>query len=200
MDMAEQMHLLRESSDDPDSGMFASVEHAIRFALGESAKSAQKDTLARFMPATGSSFFELNRMERAGQAGQIWRKIWGVGDTKCASLILRLGPRAFPCTCGKSCCSRWRPNPEWEASRLYLVERSAQVMSGQITMHRLRDAVVRNWAGERLTLEDIAERVGCNRNTAGRYAKEIGGWLARTYTQAINDADARMRGVPLAEE
>lgn len=111
-------------------------------------------------------------------------ELHALGSLSEAILIARLAPRSKPCSCRSPCCSGHRPNQEWVDAIGYLADRArtAVYVGCVVSGIMRRDYLVRYFTrvGDRISLEDLAEKHGINRNTASAHSAKISKWLGGT--------------------
>ena len=174
-------------------GLFRDAEAALRWALQTRSRSPQRDTLASLRAAPGGRSL-VSRADAPGQAGMILAALSELEPVEQALIVLRLGPRAKPCTCRRACCSGWAIEPLWNAARLAVVEASAEAYPSGTTVHALlRDSAVRRWAGQKVDIGRAADAAGVHRNTVGIQAKTAAKWLNGEFKRALARAEAAMR-------
>jgi hypothetical protein len=157
--------------------IFDSAFDAVRFALSYSTQQYGASLMCtRFGgPALGSGM-GLVGLDGAGQAGMIRRALWELSDLHLATLVARAAPREMPCTCGAVCCSKHRPNPEWQGAIKWLTEQSAAHVSG-FSHYQVRRAIIERIFGSREDLKEIATRCDVHRNTVGNHYAVVRMWL-----------------------
>lgn len=189
--MTRDDRLLPESGE--DDALFRSAEEALRFALRVHSRSPQRDTLGalRAVPGRGDG---LSRADAPGQAGMILAAVWRMPALDLSLLVLRLGTRVVPCTCRRACCSGWATDALWNAARSIVVDAIAEAFAGCAQHYRLRDTLVRRWAGQKVNLGALADSVGVHRNTIGTHGKTAHHWLQLHFRRALADAETALRG------
>ena len=182
--------LLPESAS--DDSLFRDAESAIRFALRNRDRSPQRDTLAQFQPRRGGSGrFEAG--EAGTQAAMILAALQGLSDARMAVLVLRFSPRSIPCTCRRACCRGYTAAPEWDEARALLAQDSVSQFSGILTQYRVRDGLIRRWAGDKVDIGKLADACGVSRNTVSSHNKTVKTWLGAELDAAIKQADGMLR-------
>lgn len=183
--------LLPESAE--DDALFRDAESALRWALNARARSPQRDTLAALRGVSAGRSL-VARSDVPGQAGMILASLADLSQLDASLLVLRLAPRARPCTCKRACCSGWAIEPLWNACRSIVVEACTEAFPAGSTVHYLlRDSVVRRWTGQKVDLGRAADAASVHRNTAGNHGRLAAKWLNQHYKQALARAEAAMR-------
>lgn len=183
--------LLPESG--ADDALFRDAESALRWALNARARSPQRDTLASLQKVSAGRAL-IARADVPGQAGMILAALSELSQLDLSLLVLRLAPRARPCTCKRACCSGWAVEPLWNTCRTIVVDACTEAFPVGSTVHYLlRDSVVRRWTGQKVDIGRSADAAGVHRNTAGNHGKLAAKWLNQHYKQALARAEAAMR-------
>lgn len=123
---------------------FKSAFDAVRFALCFSSQQYGETLMAKRLK--GDSIGEgmgLVGLDGAGQSGQLRRELWELPDLHLAVLIARTAPRDIPCSCGRACCSKRRPNAEWCAAISWLTDASTAYTSG-FSHYQVRRTIIEN--------------------------------------------------------
>jgi len=179
------------------NGMFPDIETALRFGLRHGAQALFRDTLGR-LQATGGRSEALTPDEKTAQAGLILRRLETLTSLDQALLTLRYSLRQRPCNCRRACCSGWAVDAGWDRARVYLVEASMEAFSGRIIHYRLRDGLVRKWAGQKINVGELADACGVHRQTVGIHGKVMKDWLGGKARLAVARAEGLLRGeVPM---
>jgi len=163
-----------------DDIQFKSAFDAVRFALCFSSQQYGETLMAKRLKgeATGSGM-GLVGPDGAGQSGQLRREMWELPDLHLAVLIARTAPHDTPCTCGRACCSKRRPNGEWAAAIAWLTEASTAYTSG-FSHYQVRRTIIENIFSakkQRRSLVDIAEQCGAHRNTVSAQNAAVRRWI-----------------------
>lgn len=156
---------------------FESAFDAVRFALSYSVQQYGETLMCKRFggPPLGSGM-GLTGLDGAGQAGMIRRALWELPDLYVAVLVARAAPRDTPCACGAACCSKHRPNPEWQAVIAWLTEQSAAHVGG-FSHYQVRRAIIERIFGSHDDLKTIAQRCDVHRNTVGNHFAAVRLWL-----------------------
>ena len=185
------INLLPENDHDTDA-LFRDAESAIRFAMQSRNRSPQRDTIGK-LRTVGGRGGKFDRGEVPAQAGMILAALLKLTEPAHAVLVVKLATRSMPCHCGRPCCAGWAIAPDWDEARGKVTMAAVEAFSGMITHYRLRDGLVRRWAGEKVDLGKLADACGVHRNTVGNHAKTASVWLSTRYKQALAQADSLLR-------
>ncbi|WP_429485146.1 DNA-binding protein [Paraburkholderia youngii] len=163
-----------------DEIQFKSAFDAVRFALCYSTQQYGETMMAKRLrgESTGQGM-GLVGVDGAGQAGIIRRKLWELPDLHLAVLIARTAPHDTPCSCGRPCCSRSRPNAEWGAAIGWLTEASTAYVSG-FSHYRVRRTIIENiFTPKKLRKKpgDIADECAAHRNTVSTQNAAVRKWI-----------------------
>ena len=156
---------------------FKSGFDAVRFALCYSSQQHGETLMAKRL--RGESLgggMGLIGVDGAGQAGLIRRELWELSDLQLAVIVARAALHDTPCSCGQACCSKRRPNIEWQAAIAYLVEQSASKCSG-FSHHRVRKAIIEKIFGVKHDLQQIAADCDAHRNTVSTHYSTVRRWI-----------------------
>jgi hypothetical protein len=118
-----------------------------------------------------------------------------------AAIIARFAPRSFPCSCGRSCCSGYTPNPEWEAAIRELTQAALVPLAGHLSHYLVRRKLVEEVFGVKVKLELLAEKASVNKNTVTAHRKIIRVWLSGQKAQpqkGVREAQPAVDGVESA--
>lgn len=197
--MVSEELLIAESSTDWRPALFDDAESALRFALRHGDRPLFRDTLGR-MQGPGGGRSTLTPDERTAQASLIIRRLESLESLHQALLTLRYAVRQRPCSCGRQCCSGWAVAAGWDNSRAYVVEACIEVFAGSLSHYRLRDGLVRRWAGQKVNVGALADNCGVHRHTVGNHGKALSAWMNKGLRVAVAKADGLLRGAePLLE-
>ena len=119
-------------------------------------------------------------VDGAGQSGMVRRGLDDISDLHKAILIAQFGVPHISCGCGSPCCSRRRPNAEWNAALHYLAEYTASLFAGTLSNYRFRRALLERYFGARkdangkkVSVERLSEEFGVHRQTAAKYSERL---------------------------
>lgn len=185
-------------------GIFHSAHESVVFALNYCEQQSAMSPMAKILQqgALGAGR-GLVGLDGAGQAGMVMAEIGRLADTNyfmAVSLIARCAVEKNRCTCGRPCCSRWKPNPLWRESINQLSDYVLSHLSGSLSSRVLRIASVEKHFGRKVSIEQIAEDCGVHRNTAGtqnnairKCLKDLEGNAWSAYTEALEEAGMLIR-------
>ncbi|SDR17367.1 hypothetical protein SAMN05445850_3118 [Paraburkholderia tuberum] len=163
-----------------DEIQFKSAFDAVRFALCYSTQQYGETMMAKRLKGESvEKGMGLVGLDGAGQSGQIRREMWELPDLHLAVLIARTAPHDTPCSCGRPCCSKRRPNEEWRAAITWLTEASTAFVSG-FSHYRVRRTIIENIftaKKQRKSLNDIADECGAHRNTVSAQNSAVRRWI-----------------------
>lgn len=155
---------------------FASAHEALVFAFNVTNQCYDRPRMNR-MAAPSSGKGGLSGLESAAQSGMIRAEVLTLSPLHQRILTARCAPQRLPCGCGRACCAKSRPNPEWEEAIVSLTESAVRVLSGCMSHYRLRRRIVESCFGREITLYKVADECGVHRDTAGEHAAKIRMWL-----------------------
>lgn len=158
--------------------IFRSAREALVFALNFSAEQYDRPAMSKMAARATGSGRGLGGLDGAAQAGFVRQELAACGRLYEALIIAQLAPRGTPCACRAPCCSGTRPNRERAEAIDYLVTEAIKVLSGCVTHHRMRVALVEAaLRRERPGITALAERCGVHRDTVSEHAKRVRRWL-----------------------
>lgn len=142
---------------------------------------------------------EIEKIEAADMAGIVFleesRRVAAVETeldhlttVERAAIIARFAPRSFPCSCGRSCCSGYTPNPEWDAAIRDLTQAAMVQLAGHLSHYLVRRKLVEQVFGVKVKLEQLGEKASVNKNTITEHRKIIRTWLAGQKAQPAKGA------------
>ncbi|SMG00346.1 DNA-binding protein [Burkholderia singularis] len=156
---------------------FKSAFDAVRFALAYSTQQYGETMMAkRLRSESAGSGMGLVGLDGAGQAGMIRARVWELPELHIAVIVARAAPRELPCSCGRTCCSGSRPNPEWRAAIGWLTDASAAYCSG-FSHYQVRRAIIERVFGVKCSLTDVAQDCGAHVNTVSKQNAAVRKWL-----------------------
>jgi len=174
--------------------LFKSAHAALSFAFNFSDQQWQPSAMARMMggPPLGKGR-GLVGVDGAAQAGMIKAVLGGLSDIHRSILVANTMPRYKRCDCGIPCCSGRRPMPEWEAAIDVLIRASMSAVPMTFSYYQMRRGVIRKYFGEKLSLGEIADKCGVNRNKVGEYKKPLWEWLRDNDSVATSQIEDALR-------
>lgn len=153
--------------------LFRTQGGALRFALNYSRSSLKKSGVVALMGGGGKGR-GLGGLDGAAQAAMIQVKLGGLSILRCALLVARYSVASAPCSCRAPCCCGHRENPHWAAAIDWLTSYVLdEELTGDISHHGFRRALVARHFGVRESFIKIAETSGVERHTASRQFKKI---------------------------
>ncbi|MBR8054159.1 DNA-binding protein [Burkholderia vietnamiensis] len=157
--------------------LFRTPEAALIFAFNYSMQQQDRPAMNRMAMPAGRRGIGLAGLDGAGQGGMILRELDTLSTSEMAALLGRYAPRSRPCACGSPCCSKFKPNPEWEAAIRHLEQEALSLFSGHIVHYRLRRKLVEKSLGIKVELHGLARECGVSENTASAHWKIIREWM-----------------------
>lgn len=161
-----------------ETPLFASAHSALVFAFNFSGQSYDRPMMNRMADGPKRSGKGLVGLDGAGQAGMIRGEVAVLGKLHEAIVTAYYAPHSMPCDCRKSCCSGSKVNPEWSEAISFITQAAMSHLSGLMSNHRLRRAIVAKNFGEKVSLGDVAAVCGVNRDTASAHNEKISTWLS----------------------
>jgi hypothetical protein len=153
-------------------GQFSSAYAAITYALNFSGGVYQRPMINRMATPSAISM-GLGGIDRAAQVGMIRAEMAKLGPINEAFLIASKAPRRFPCTCGKACCTKSKPNAEWRDAIAVLMNHTKNSLGLGGSYYALREAIIKRYFGEQVPLTKLAEDCRVNRDTASNHNSTI---------------------------
>ncbi|MFD1558337.1 hypothetical protein ACFSHT_22350 [Paraburkholderia silviterrae] len=159
-------------------GIMRSAREAMVFALNYSDQQYALSPMAAFLKRTNAgSGRGLKGLDGAGQAGMLWAEITQLPYFQALALIARCTVHRLPCKCGAPCCCGWRANELWRETTSQLCDHVAPALSGHLSNRRLRLASTEKVFDAKITLDEVAEKVGVSKSTAARQHAKIKDFL-----------------------
>jgi hypothetical protein len=156
------------------AGIMKSAKEAVVFALNYTDQQYALSPMAAFLKHSGGgSGRGLNGLDGAGQAGMVWAEIACLPYYQALAIIARCTAHRLRCTCGSPCCSGWRANEMWTQVTSQLCDHSLQALAGHVSNRRLRLASTEKVFGAKVTLDEVAVKVGVSKSTAARQHAKI---------------------------
>lgn len=179
-------------------GQFENAVSAVSFAVNFSGYSYQRPMINRM--ATPSAIgISLGGVDRAAQAGMIRAEMAKLGPINEAFLIASKAPRRFPCTCGKACCNKSKPNPEWLEAIHILMNHTKNSLGLCGSYYALREAVIKRYFGQQVPLTKLAEDCKVNRDTASNHNSTITKALRTIEHQSWEAIEIRLSEIGMIE-
>lgn len=154
--------------------VFTSAHGALKFATNYVHGQLKRSALARARDGEGDEGRGLGGLDGAAQAGMICAELMWLSPVWRNVLIARFTVPSMPCTCGAQCCRLYRENPDWSAAVDQLTEFVLHAgLTGTISHHRMRRALVTRYFGRKGSFVEIAQSCGVHRTTASEYNKAV---------------------------
>ena len=186
--------MMRESF--PDQPLFASTHGALKFAFN-CQPSPKVAALGDRKQGSGKG---LAGLDGAGQAGMIEQEVAKLGMVKQSIIAARYTVQTLPCSCRSVCCQGYRLNSKWAEAIDYLTEYALLAgLTGTISHHRLRRALVARYFGVRESFRDVASKCGVDRDTASQYYKRITDDLGANERAAFHEIDGILKQTGVVE-
>jgi hypothetical protein len=96
-----------------------------------------------------------------------------LSETDGAILTARFTAHSVPCRCSRLCCKGERPNKAWVAAVLLLVEYLPNPFPETGANFLLREAFIRKFFGEKVSIVDTAKRAHVHRDTASEHNSRV---------------------------
>lgn len=178
--------------------LFASAHGALKFALNYS-HGTVKSTLGQ-LQGGGRAGRGLVGLDGAAQAGMIQAELSNLPLLHRYIAIARLALPKSECDCSRACCRRWRENPQWSEPIDWLAEHVLLAgLSGSISHHRLRRALVMRYFGMRENFVDIGKVCGVERHTASEFYKRVAEHFKIEERKAFNAATRALVAAKIIE-
>ena len=157
--------------------IFRTPVDALIFAFNYSMQQQGRPLSDRLSAPGGRTSKGLSGNDGAAQAGMIWRELQDVSPLERAALIARYAPKSMPCTCTNPCCSGYRPNPEWNEAMRTLEQHALTLLSGHLSIYRMRRRLVEKALGMKCEIAALAKDCEVSENTASAHWKIIKEWI-----------------------
>ena len=174
--------------------LFETAHSALVFAFNYSGQRYDRPTMLRLAAPDLGSGKGLGGLDGAAQAGMIRAEVSALGRLAESLIAARVAPRTVPCACRAACCCGTRPNTEWTNAIMFLADHvRTKALAGCVVNGVMRrEYVVRYFTrrGERVSLENLADKHEVNRKTVSAHALKVaqylGGVPARPGKQAVD--------------
>jgi hypothetical protein len=176
-----------------EEALFQSAHSALLFAYTFSGDRYERPIINKLAAPSRNSGKGLGGVDGAAQAGMIRRETETLPGLQGKILIARIAPQSIPCDCNAACCSGKQPNQEWALAVQELTRGCMTVLSGCMSHHRLRLAIVQKYFGLRVSLSEIAEHCGVNRDTASHHNNKIVKHLRAEESKAWGEIEDKLR-------
>lgn len=182
----------------PEAPLFTSAHGALKFALNFAHGSTKRSWLAKLMGGPIGEGKGLGGLDGAAQAGMILAEVQSLGSVRYRIIVARFMAPSVPCACKAQCCRGYRAAPEWDEAIELLTEHVlACGLTGTISHHRLRRALVVRYFGIKDSFIEIANSCGVHRQTASQYHKAVVEHFRAEETVAFTAIEGRLyeRGI-----
>jgi hypothetical protein len=188
------------------AALFKSANAAVKFAVNysNSVRLPRSDVSKIADPPKAGINSGLSGLDGAGQAGMILSMISSLGKLHEACLFARCAPQKISCSCGATCCSKFRPNWCWyEAINCLSLSVKEQLelerkegTRGVQDNPAMRQALVAKFFGERIKIKDLAAACDVTGVTASTHNGKINKILKHAEAEAwhLIEDTFRVRG------
>lgn len=133
--------------------------------------------------------------EICGEAAMVWKHLVRMGDTRASTLIIKTCPPRMP--------SKLDPQatlPHWafETALRWLVDESAQVVTG-LSHYRARRDAIRMCLGGKLKSSMTADKCDVSTRTVDRLVGRVKSWIGPIEAQAWAEMQDRLESAGLIE-
>lgn len=181
--------------------LFRSAHAALVFALNYSGQAYDRPLMNRMSDEPSrSSGKGLHGLDGAAQAGMILAELSRLAPVHGGILTARIAPRYTPCSCRVACCSKRRPNTEWEVAIDEVSRFAINALSGCVSNGRLRRGIVCRFFGSHVSLGKLAEDCSVSAPTAGSHNARISKLLRGEELRAWESFEARLRETGMVGE
>lgn len=135
--------------------LFKSTHDALFFAFNFSAQQYAESQMAKLQKRVIGSGKGLVSLDGAGQAGMILAEVNKLTPLKRHCIIARYAPKTRECPC----CGGEKPLDQWRESVIALRDWSLTTFSG-LSHNLTREAIILKFYGGRVSMVDVAKRVG----------------------------------------
>lgn len=160
--------------------LFGNAHQALMFAFNFSTQQYERPLMNRLADNPAKEVSKgLSGLDGAGQAAMIFLQIERLPALLQFVLFAEYAPRRVRCDCGRPCCVGSRPNEYWRACIGEIAQQALMgVLRGCVSHRVLRFGIVAREFGDRkVSVTDLADRVGVSRKTAFDHAARIRRWL-----------------------
>lgn len=158
-------------------GILKSAKEAMIFALNYSDQQYALSPMAMFLKSSGRAGRGLKGLDGAGQSGMVWAEITQLDYFQSLALIARCTTHRLRCNCGAPCCCGWRANELWREATSQLCDCASVAVTAHVSNRRLRLASTEKFFDAKVTLDEVAEKVGVSKSTAARQHAKIKDFL-----------------------
>lgn len=157
--------------------LFRTPQDALIFAYNYSMQRADRSLVDRMAAPGLRTGKGLTGNDGAAQAGMIRRELEQLSDIERAVLVARFAPQAWPCACGRACCSGYTPNPEYQEAISRLTQAAMSVLAGRIVHYQLRRGLIEKAAGKKVEIKALALKCEISEKTAEAHWQVIKLWF-----------------------
>jgi hypothetical protein len=134
--------------------------------------------------------------EITAEAANVWKHLLRMGDTRASVLVIK--------TCPPKATSRIDPkatipNPWFEAALHWLVQESAQLVTG-LSNYRARRDAIRICLGGKLKTSITADKCDVSTRTVDRLVGRVKEWISPIEEQAWREIEDRLQAAGLIEK
>jgi len=162
--------IARRYESDP---LFLSAHAALVFSFNFSSDLYERPLMNKMADSPHPPGKGLSGLDGAAQAGFVLAELNQMGAIPRAILTACVAPHSNPCECRRPCCTGKTPNPVWVESIRVLAQHALVPLSGCVSHYRLRLAIVQKFFGDSVSLSDISEICGVNRDTASDHNHKV---------------------------
>jgi len=131
--------------------------------------------------------------EITAEAANVWKHLFRMGDTAASALIIQTCPPKMSSRLDQKATI---PHPAFDAALHWLVDESAQCVSGLSNYRARRDAIRRALGGS-VSVRATADKCDVSRDTVGRLNANIKKWILPMQEQAWREIEDRLQAAGL---
>lgn len=188
--------ITRRYESDP---LFSSAHAALVFSFNFSMDLYDRPLMNKMADGARPEGKGLSGLDGAAQAGFVRAELQLLGAIPSALLTARVAPHGSPCECRRPCCSGRTINRDWAEAIKTLTQHALVPLSGCVSHYRLRAAIVQKFFGASVSLADIAEVCGVNRDTASEHNQRVIKMLKTEESSAWGRFEARLIEVGMVD-
>jgi len=133
--------------------------------------------------------------EITAEAANVWKHLLRMGDTRASVLVIKTCPPKAPSRIDPKATI---PNPWFEAALHWLVQDSAQLVTG-LSNYRARRDAIRICLGGKLKTSITADKCGVSTRTVDRLVGRVKEWINPIEEQAWREIEDRLQAAGLIE-
>jgi len=133
--------------------------------------------------------------EITAEAANVWKHLLRMGDTRASVLVIKTCPPRAPSRIDPKATI---PNPWFEAALHWLVQESAQLVTG-LSNHRARRDAIRICLGGKLKTSITADKCDVSTRTVDRLVGRVKEWINPIEEQAWREIEDRLQAAGLIE-